>query len=107
MASRVSTVSPYISRDSRTADGSSIRSPFRSHRAITRIEAAKEMVKEREQEIRTLTRALDRETTPKGQRLILARIQASTNNRQSWLDYLATFERESRAVIVPRKSRKS
>lgn len=64
-------------------------SPFRSYLPAEREEAAHIFVVRRTTELAELEKAWAKERTAKRQRLLMTRIQATRNNRQSWLDYIA------------------
>lgn len=94
----------YTGRNARVADRSDHKyaSPFRASKDTIRIAAGKRMVAQREQELAHLQVMLESAETPKMTRIITARIVASVNNKDSWLDYLREAEREASAVIIPR-----
>jgi hypothetical protein len=64
-------------------------SPFRSFLRAERRAAADRLIEQRERELETLERRWRRERTPKRQRLLLTRIQATRNNIVSWQDYIS------------------
>ncbi len=99
MASRVSTVVPAASRHSKSAGIG--KSPFTAKRMATRIVAAKKMITQRQAEMKSLERALTKAATPKEERILLLRLQATQNNMKAWESYLTAPERETRAVIRP------
>ena len=101
---RVSTGSAYIGRNARTADRPlpANQSPFRAHKASTRIKAARAMIAKRTAEIAQIEKAIVKAESPKIQRILAQRLLASKHNRSSWLDYIAQDSiREARAVIHP------
>lgn len=64
-------------------------SPFRSYLPAEREEAASILIVRRTTELVDLEKAWAKEKTAKRQRLLMTRIQAARNNRQSWQDYIA------------------
>ncbi len=64
-------------------------SPFRSFLSAERREAADRLIRQREEELAVLEIRWRKERTPKRQRLLLTRIQATRAHVVSWQDYIA------------------
>jgi hypothetical protein len=64
-------------------------SPFRSCLPAEREAAAKNLIKQREKELKVLERQWHREGKAARQRILLTRIQATRNHVVSWQDYIA------------------
>lgn len=89
-------------RYSRTADRKAGPSPFASSRSIARVRAGQKMIDRRNREIEELNLKLAVETDPAVQQRLTLRLLATTNSRNSWLDYQADGSpKEVRAVVVP------
>jgi hypothetical protein len=91
-------------RHSKTADrpGPANRSPFRSSHPLRRQIAAAKMVAKREEELAALRAALRKATDEDDQRRLTERLLATSNNLESWLDYLDDDSpRDAGSVIIP------
>jgi hypothetical protein len=64
-------------------------SPFRSFLLAERQEAADELVRQREKELKVLESRWRKESKAARQRILLTRIQATRNNIVSWQDYIS------------------
>lgn len=92
----------HYRRDSRTADRKAGPSPFASSLPNRRARAAQTMIDRRNREIEKLNELLASESDPAAQKRLATRLLATTNNRNSWLDYQAEgTPKETRAVVVP------
>jgi hypothetical protein len=64
-------------------------SPFRSFLLAERQEAADELVRQREKELKVLESRWRKESKAARQRILMTRMQATRNHIVSWQDYIA------------------